>query len=79
MTWGFVTCGPNEALVVSGKLAIEMIVSIDLKTIIIVECAWFNAMLNSHALTIIGLFAIVSFRWKLSRDGPRLQPTRSSN
>ena len=20
MTWGFVTCGPNEALVVSGKL-----------------------------------------------------------
>lgn len=78
MTWGFVTCGPNEALVVSGKLAIEMNVSIDLKTII-VECAWFNAMLNSHALTIIGLFAIVSSRWKLSRDGPRLQPTRSSN
>lgn len=20
MTWGFVTCGPNEALVISGKL-----------------------------------------------------------
>lgn len=22
MTWGFVTCGPNEALVVSGRLKI---------------------------------------------------------
>lgn len=34
MTWGFVTCGPNEALVVSGKFAIERIISIDLRTII---------------------------------------------
>lgn len=67
MTWGFVTCGPNEALVVSGKLDIKRIVLIDVKTII-VECAWLNAMLNSHALTIIGLFALVSARWKLSRD-----------
>lgn len=79
MTWGFVTCGPNEALVVSGKLAIKRIVSIDLKTII-VECAWFNTMLNSHTLAIIGLFVLVSARWKLSRDGPSLlQPTKSSN
>ena len=23
MTWGFVTCGPNEALVVSGKLIFD--------------------------------------------------------
>lgn len=35
MTWGFVTCGPNEALVISGRLL--LIIGV-LDIIVVIEC-----------------------------------------
>lgn len=36
MTWGFVTCGPNEALVISGEVTFE------------VEAVWISEMSNDQ-------------------------------